>query len=68
MDHLVFSLNHLTVGINLQELNHLVEEVDRYKHQADARSETISSLNCRLSQLQSKYDDLCRKFEQEVKE
>ena len=37
MDRLVFSLNHLTVGINLQELNHLVEEIDRYKHQAHAK-------------------------------
>ena len=65
---ITFSLNHLTVGINLQELNHLVEEIDRYKHQAQARSETISGLNCQLSQLQSKYDDLCRTLEQEVKE
>jgi hypothetical protein len=65
---ITFSLNHLTVGINLQELNHLVEEIERYKHQAAAKSETISSLNCSLSQLQSKYDDLCRTLEQEVKE
>lgn len=65
---ITFSLNHLTVGINLQELNHLVKEVDRYKNQADAKSEKIASLNCSLSQLQSKYDDLCRTLEQEVKE
>lgn len=65
---ITFSLNHLTVGINLQELNHLVEEIDRYKHQVDARSETIAGLNCQLSQLQSKYDDLCRTLEQEVTE
>ena len=63
-----FSLNHLTVGINLQELNHLVEEIDRYKHQVDARSETIADIRCQLSQLQSKYDDLIRTLNKEAKE